>query len=125
MTRQHVKDLLPILIAFSEGKKIETNQGYQKWKELTDPNFEAIPSSYRIKKEPTLVQFSFEDSNIFKDKWIKQKKSIFENLYRIVRFDSDSISIIGESGIVFYVNYYAMLTLYVFEDGSVCGKPKI
>ena len=52
MTREHVKSMLPIMAAFSEGKAIQiaTVSG---WKDIDEnPDFDAHPSVYRVKPEP-------------------------------------------------------------------------
>ena len=52
ITRENAKKLLPIIKAYSEGKEIEFLNLGNKWKLLTDPNFDGEPFQYRIKSEP-------------------------------------------------------------------------
>lgn len=125
MTRQEAVEFLPIIKAYSEGKIIQFRAfNIDKWDDLsTNLSFGNIPDKYRIKEDPALIQFNVGDYDLFKDKWIRKKgdTAIF-NVYRIVRVDYNSISVIEDSGVVLYVTYYAMLTKWTFEDGTPCGK---
>lgn len=49
MTRKEVKELLPILKAFAEGKAIETFDDLYGWVETESPSFNLSPEFYRIK----------------------------------------------------------------------------
>ena len=51
MKRKEVKELLPIMEAYSEGKDIEILNINGEWELLTDPVFDDEPSHYRIKPE--------------------------------------------------------------------------
>lgn len=51
MTREQVKSLLPVIIAFAEGKTIEALGCYGEWVEVNYPNFDGNPKNYRIKSE--------------------------------------------------------------------------
>lgn len=54
MTRQHAKELLPIITAYAEGKKIEIENAYSKhdgWRECPYPTFDEA-NKYRIAPEP-------------------------------------------------------------------------
>ena len=57
ITRENAKKLLPIIKAYSEGKEIEFLNLGNKWKLLTDPNFDGEPFQYRIKSEPKYRPF--------------------------------------------------------------------
>lgn len=61
MTPQHVKELLPIITAFAEGKTIQHCVRGGTWKEFTDFDFADSPGYYRIKPEPKLVPLTHED----------------------------------------------------------------
>lgn len=63
MTREHVKELLPILTAYAEGKTIQYRGGEDcAFETLTgDPKFTETPSDYRIKPEPQTVLMTIED----------------------------------------------------------------
>lgn len=53
MTREHVKQLLPVLTAFAEGKTIEFKKRGE-WEAIEDPCFTSGSDYYRIKPEPKL-----------------------------------------------------------------------
>lgn len=50
MNKQNAKELLPTIVAFSEGKTIQVHCG-QIWRDNHDPDFDLPPSLYRIKPE--------------------------------------------------------------------------
>lgn len=50
MTREHAKELLPIITAYAEGKTIEHDIG--GWKTLENPTFRDPPERYRVAPEP-------------------------------------------------------------------------
>ena len=57
MTRDRIKELLPIITAFAEGKTIEVQNRKNEWNEMDDPHFDADPKVYRIKPEPKYRPF--------------------------------------------------------------------
>lgn len=56
MTRENAKELLPIIKAYSEGKKIEYFNGI-KWENREELRFSSDPLYYRIKQEPKYRPF--------------------------------------------------------------------
>lgn len=59
MTREDAKKLLPIIKAYSEGKRVQTfNSTHNKWNDLSEPAFDGCPSIYRIKPESTYKPFN-------------------------------------------------------------------
>ncbi len=63
MNRQESKELLPIIIAHAEGKKIEVkdkrlSDNWYNWCETDDPSFNIKQYDYRIKPEPKYRPFS-------------------------------------------------------------------
>ena len=54
MTREHAKELLPIITAFANGEDVEYNDG-GKWIQLNHPSFLDEPSDYRIAPKPRKV----------------------------------------------------------------------
>ena len=66
MTIENPKELLPIIRAFAEGKKIEIRNSSGVWVETNNPSFELSYDRYRIKEEPKCrifksVQDAFEE----------------------------------------------------------------
>ena len=62
MNREEAKQLLPIIQAYVEGKtiqvKIQTDsKGTKGWLDVINPDFDIIPSCYRIKPEPKYRPF--------------------------------------------------------------------
>ena len=56
MKRKNVKELLPIIKAFAEGKQIQFFNG-GAWIDMEYPNFSEEPSLYRIKPKPKYRSF--------------------------------------------------------------------
>lgn len=50
ITRENVKELLPIFKAYAEGKTIEVKNFKGEWLECDEPYFDSSPSNYRIKE---------------------------------------------------------------------------
>lgn len=61
MTKEQAKSLLPVIIAFAEGKQIEAKDDYDKWYDENNPNFAGNPKNYRIKSEPKYRPFKNAD----------------------------------------------------------------
>ena len=115
MNKERAKELLPIIEAFVNGKVIEY-LFVGEWRVATCPEW--TPGvKYRIRQEPKLVPFTFEDNLLFRDKWIRCKKHDFKRSMRIIKYDGDCVSISNKS-----FGYAIFLDDYLFEDGSPCGK---
>ena len=56
MTREDVKKLLPIIKAYSVGKKIQFFNG-EEWIDKEKPSFDSEPHRYRIKPETKYRKF--------------------------------------------------------------------
>ena len=67
MTREEIKKVLPVIQAFTEGKIIQTKNGYETWITIgkeTDLNIESLaeyPDCFRIKPEPKYRPFKDAD----------------------------------------------------------------
>lgn len=64
MTREQAKELLPIIQAFAEGKKIQYRNHSDEWidiKENEGLSFISHPSDYRIKPEPKYRPFETKE----------------------------------------------------------------
>ena len=57
ITRENVKELLPIFKAYAEGKTIEVKNFKGEWLETDELCFDSTPSNYRIKPEPNYRAF--------------------------------------------------------------------
>ena len=120
MTRDDAIILAPIIKAWSEGKRIECKSRIDEdgWYELMGPLSFDPKYQWRIKPEPELVPFDYEDNLIGKiivEKDIKRKfMVIFQDEHGIIYIDLH----FGEIN----VSYAELLTCYTFIDGTNCGK---
>jgi hypothetical protein len=113
--RQKAKELWPIMQAFAEGKAIEwLDPKTGEWKIATAPTW-SDDITYHIYEEPKLVPFTFEDRDLFKDKWFVFKDDKFR--CKILGFDKKKIYFKSNN-----YSYQELLWLFTFEDGSPCGK---
>lgn len=79
MTRERVRELLPIMQAYAEGKTIQFLDG-SNWYDVYDTDFYKSPDRYRIKPEPKYRPFKNTDecwNEMLKHQpfgWLKSKK---------------------------------------------------
>ena len=120
MNKERAKELLPIIEAFVNGKVIEY-LFVGEWRVATCPDW--TPGvKYRIRQEPKLVPFTFEDNLLFRDKWIQYKNGYKNPKYKIIIYDEFKITIIGCNRNSFDYTYEKFMQVFEFEDGSPCGK---
>jgi hypothetical protein len=122
MKKEKAKELSDILLAYSQGKTIQFSKiGTDDWCDFDEDVF-ASYYKYRVKSEPKLVPFTFEDNKLFRDKWIKIKDKIYPK--RIVNIMSNGVVIFetDHHGDFIRLSYEKLLSDYEFEDGSPCGK---
>ena len=55
MTREHAKELLPIITAFANGEDVQIHTTSEQWLSMEKLNFEKPLSQYRIKPKPRKV----------------------------------------------------------------------
>lgn len=105
-----------VIKSWADGAEIECRSDiHSNWIPVKDPswynNYE-----YRIKLEPKLIPFTFEDRELLRGKWVTKKSVNTEWL----------IVTISEHGVLIHhtytVNYRELLSDYIFTDGSPCGK---
>ena len=128
MTREEVKELLPIIQAYADGKTIQLfDEG--KWKDVYETDFYGHPDKYRIKPEPKYRPFKSQDDcwqEMLKHQpfgWLKSKKDgrlrcigevswsdAFETVH-IALSTSESLSRSANS----------MFDEYTFADGTPFG----
>lgn len=122
MTREQVKSLLPIIIAFAEGKTIEVANSRGNWSEINNPVFDGNPENYRIKPEPKYRPF-----NNAEECWQEmQKHSPFGWLklkvtgkYFILKAVGDFSATVGLNNSP--TDYYELFKDYAFADGTPFG----
>lgn len=109
MTRKEIKDLLPIMQAYVEGKTIQYRVN-KEWEDIDNPSFNDLPSEYRIKPEPTYRPFKDKEecwNEMLKHQpfgWIKNKYDQYINICSI-----------GND------NFSDWFKLYIFADGTLFG----
>ena len=115
MTKEQMKRLLPIITAFTEGKKIEWKNGRGHWEPFEDGIFADNAENFRIVPEPQLVPFTFEDAELLIGKPVKDKDSVA----LIVSVKPDTAHISNGSGAH---SFTSLLRCFTFMDGTPCGK---
>ena len=102
------------ILAFANGKTIEHKSvSSGVWYEDENPSF-ACHLEYRIKPEPKLVPFTFEDE-------LLGRKIIYSDGTRamITTQKKDGVYIGGSLNLT---SYSSLISTTKFEDGSPCGK---
>ena len=119
MNLKRAKEYIPFLEAIAEGKTVQMILDNGRWINLTEPGFVCEPDQYRVKPEPKLVPFTFEDRELFRDKWVKVKD--VDSEFKINKIAIDQIQI-GWNGNYKYETALKQLT---FADGKPFGKYEI
>ena len=123
MTKEEAKELLPIIQAYAEGKKIQYRNYSDEWidvKENERLSFTRLPSDYRIKPEPKFRPFKSQEEcwqEMHKHPdfgWVAAQDS--KVIYHINIVGDGYIHIDGSS-IVFSTAY----SEYEFLDGTPFG----
>lgn len=128
MTRKELKEAMPILTAFVEGKTIQSyDHNTGKWKDeveqLHTADLFVWPSDFRIKPEPKYRPFKNAEecwSEMLKHQpfgWIKSKNDSTINKFMLIdslRKDEVSISKVD-------FNYNDLVEYYIFADGTPFG----
>ena len=79
-----------------------------------------IVHKWRIPEEPKYRPFTFEDRELFKDKWLMKKNNKAEAEYKIIAIYSHYVLI--EETAHSYVDLFNYFIFYfIFTDGSPCG----
>ena len=125
MTREEVKEMLPVLQAFAEGKTIESRciKGDKSlWYDDEDPSFDD-DLEYRIKPEPTYRPFKDAEEcwkEMEKHKpfgWVKDKKDGHHALITAVDDDTCGMSLNGNAE----WSLSGIMDLFTFADGVPFG----
>jgi hypothetical protein len=65
MTREHAKELLPVITAFANGEDVQTLNFRGEWVDATDLTFHGSKDNYRIAPKPRKVWVAeFKDGEI-------------------------------------------------------------
>ena len=126
MTREEAKELLPIIQAFAEGKKIEGRENGEDWYDIEVPTW-SPKFVYRIKPEPKYRPFKTKEecwNEMMKHQpfgWIKG--NVTGEYSQIIRVFEDETKLI-------FNTYYScdseyspemLLSGYTFTDGTPFG----
>ena len=123
MTREEVKEMLPVLQAFAEGKTIEsryTKGDMSLWYDDEDPSFDN-DLEYRIKPEPKYRSFANAEEcwqEMQKHKpfgWVKSKDGSTINKFMFIdSLNNDEVTI--RTSVRF--TYSELVKYYIFADGT-------
>ena len=125
MTREEIKESLPILKAFAEGKTIQYKiEGVIGWFDTDEIDFKSKKISYRIKPESEPKYRPFRTVN---ECWYEMQKhqpfgwvKYGESICNIQNITSDSITIIDYEEI-YLLRFYESFMNLTFIDGSPFG----
>lgn len=121
MNRQQAKDMLPIIQALVEGKRIQLNDRIGHWIDVDFINVELCnPSLYRIKSEPKYRPFENKEEcwqEMQKHQpfgWVKASHGYFN----IIGIMNDKINFGTNNN---WLDYEYMFKMYKFIDGTTFG----
>lgn len=123
MTRENAKALLPIILAYAEGKVIQIINPSGEWIDNNEPLFNCDYSIYRIKPAPTYRPFKDAEecwTEMLKHQpfgWVKLKDT--ESGYYMLKGIASQVGVIGFNEIPF--SYKKVFKDYVFADGLPFG----
>ena len=124
MTKEEVKELLPIMQAFAEGDEIQYRNNYNEWIDVKTGEglcFERDSSCYRIKPEPKYRPFKSQEEcwqemlNHQPFGWIKDKE---DGHYSMVAMVDDAVIRISGNKDWFIDE---IMNNYTFADGIPFG----
>ena len=126
MTREEVKEMLPVLQAFADGKTIESRYikgDMSLWYDDEDPSFDN-DLEYRIKSEPKYRSFANAEecwAEMQKHKpfgWVKSKDGSTINKFMFIdSLNNDEVTI--RTSVRF--TYSELVKYYIFADGTPFG----
>lgn len=120
MTRKEVKEMLPILQAFADGKEIESREE-DKWYRVLEICNEMNPQDYRIKPEPKYRPFKNAEECLAEMQkhqlfgWVKNQ-GLYRNIANVM-----ICSITFADNEARDVDYEQAFKNYTFADGAPFG----
>lgn len=136
MTKEQVKQVLPLMQAFAEGKTIQTKNG-STWIDIDSDKNQFILDSvvayqdcFRVKPEPKYRPFKNAEEcwqEMLKHKpfgYVKSKETLYGDVYySIISVDSDGVLITNTNKITDSAksNFIYMFNTYEFVDGTPFG----
>lgn len=131
MTREEVKELLPIMQALAEGKAIQDKiEGLTDWCDTDEINLEYNGEKiiHRIKPEPKYRPFKtqeecWEEMHKHSDfGWLKSKQSgSFATIGAIIQQEEDSVRVRWSTNETQNFTASAVFNDYTFTDGTPFG----
>lgn len=135
MTRKNAKELLPIIQAFAEGKKIivkdkRLSDEEYNWSEVDDCSFNIEQFEYRIKPEPTYRPFKTKEEcwqEMMKHQpfgWLKSiRKQEKVHIGRVFEVKDCVLITLSINGILYNINNDSsyFFNEYTFADGTPFG----
>ena len=122
MTREEAKELLPIIQAFAEGKKIQFRCKTGEWLNILNKfDFTLSPDDYRIKPEPKYRPFKSQEecwNEMLKHQplgWLRSKR--IKDIYQLITIRNHEIRIFADLPLRFSRAYRE----YEFLDGTPFG----
>ena len=126
MNRQQVKELLPIIQAFAEGKTIQaynplTKEWYDKYASI---DFHSESPKYRIKPEPKYRPFKDADECFEEMKkhqpfaWIKDKQQ--HEYFNMISICINAATTFQYDEVEYY-DYQRLINEHTFADGTPFG----
>ena len=128
MTREEVKELLPIIQAYADGKTIQLfDEG--KWKDVYETDLYGHPDKYRIKPEPKYRPFKTKEecwNEMLKHQpfgWVKSKDKGYFHLIGLVQFASEleDVMITFATSENLARSSHSIYENYIFADGTPFG----
>ena len=128
MTREEVKEMLPIIQAYAEGKTIQYLDKDLNWQDFDDQQFSGC-ISYRIKPEPKYRPFKTQEecwNEMQKHQpfgWVKSKDKGYFHLIGLVQFESEfeDVVITFATSENLARSSHSIYENYIFADGTPFG----
>ena len=112
------EEILEVVTAYRDGKTIECrDSGFESpWIFARTPSWSFWDTEYRIKPELKYIPFDINDELVGKIVLYKGGDIIRQ---MIIKQIEESVTV-GNNP--FFTSYATLLNMYIFQDGSPCGK---
>lgn len=132
MTRERVKEMLPLLQAYVDGKTIQWHDYRDEtWKDTEIPSFEYAACEYRIKSDSEYVPFKNAEECVAEMQrhnqfgWIKRKNE--QHYYSIIEIMDNQLLLVGTGKFTkcvcdFRFDFREAFNQFMFLDDTPFGK---
>lgn len=110
-TKEEVKNFLPIMKAYIEGKQIQYLFDDEGWRDIKNPQFTDLSSKYRIKPKPKYRPFKSVD-----ECWEEMQKHQPFGWYKYNNDNYNLITYLSKS-----TDFDYLFKTYTFADGTPFG----